>query len=396
MHISQPLAALLRPQKLDELVGQKQIIEQMRSYITSGKIPSMVFRWPPGSGKTTLAIVLSHELEADFVHLSWVSSKKSDLSEIIHQAQMNKWYNKRTIVFLDEIHRRNKAQQDALLPYVEDWTIILIGATTENPSFTINNALLSRTKVIVFDKHTEDDIVKFIESHISDIQRLYPWIEIPIETVELISRLANGDLRNALNLTEWWLMIQWTWILDPQTILIAYGKPVYYDRNGEEHYNIISAVHKSLRDSDADAACYRVQRMLQWWEDPLYICRRLVRFASEDIGPADNNALLLANTVYDVCAKLWMPECDNALMQLTLYLAKAKKNNICYVISQETKKDVMQFGNLPVPLHIRNAPSKLMKNLGYGKWYKYAHDYEDAKVDQEHFPDELRGRKYAE
>lgn len=392
--MNQPLAALLRPQKLDELVGQKQIIEQMRSYIASGKIPSMVFRWPPGSGKTTLATVLSHELEADFVHLSGVSSKKSDLSDIIHQAQMNKWYNKKTIVFLDEIHRWNKAQQDALLPYVEDGTIILIGATTENPSFTINNALLSRTKVIVFDKHTEDDIVKFIEGHMKEIQKLYPSIEIPIETVELISRLANGDLRNALNLTEGWLMIQGSWILDPQTVLIAYGKPVYYDRNGEEHYNIISAVHKSLRDSDADAACYWIQRMLQWWEDPLYICRRLVRFASEDIGPADNNALLLANTVYDVCAKLWMPECDNALMQLAIYLAKAKKNNIAYVVAQQTKQDVIQFGNLPVPMHIRNAPSKLMKNLWYGKWYKYAHDYEDAKVDQEHFPDELKGRRY--
>lgn len=390
----QPLAALLRPQKLHELVGQKSIVEQMKSYIASGKIPSMLFWWPPGSGKTTLAIVLSHELDADFVHLSGVSSKKSDLSEIIHRAQMNKWYNKRTIVFLDEIHRWNKAQQDALLPYVEDGTIILIWATTENPSFTINNALLSRTKVIVFDKHTEDDIVKFIEGHMDQIQKMYPWSEIPIETVELIARLANGDLRNALNLIEGWLMIQGKWMLDTQTVLIAYGKPVYYDRNGEEHYNIISAVHKSLRDSDGDAACYWIQRMLQWGEDPLYICRRLIRFASEDIGPADNNALLLANTVYDVCAKLGMPECDNALMQLALYLAKAKKDNSAYVIAQQAKQDVIQFGNLPVPIHIRNAPSKLMKNLWYGKWYKYAHDYEDAKVDQEHFPDELKGRKY--
>lgn len=392
--MNQPLAALLRPQRLDELVGQKSIIEQMRSYIASGKIPSMVFWWPPGSGKTTLAIALSHELEADFVHLSWVSSKKSDLSEIIHKAQMNKAYQKRTIVFLDEIHRWNKAQQDALLPYVEDGTIILIGATTENPSFTINNALLSRTKVIVFEKHTEDDIIKFIDSHVNTIQTVYPEIKLPIDSVELIARLANGDLRNALNLLEWWAMIQWEWILTPEVILHAYGKPVYYDRNGEEHYNIISAVHKSLRDSDGDAACYWIMRMLQWWEDPLYICRRLVRFASEDIGPADNNALLLANTTYDVCAKLWMPECDNAIIQLALYLAKAKKNNICYVISQETKQDVIQFGNLPVPMVIRNASSKLMKNLWYGKWYKYAHDYEDAHVEQDHFPDELKGRKY--
>lgn len=392
--MQQPLAALLRPQKLDEIVGQKSIVDQMRSYITSGKIPSMIFWWPPGSWKTTLATVLSHELEADFVHLSWVSSKKSDLSEIIYQAQRNKWYNKRTIVFLDEIHRRNKAQQDALLPYVEDGTIILIGATTENPSFTINNALLSRAKVIVFDKLAEDHIIKFIEGHLGEITKHYEWIEIPIEAVELIARLANGDLRNALNLLEWWLMVQAEGTLNAEAVLTAYGKPVYYDRNGEEHYNIISAVHKSLRDSDGDAACYRIMRMLQWGEDPLYICRRLIRFASEDIGPADNNAILLANTTYDVCAKLGMPECDNTLMQLALYLAKAKKNNICYVIAQETKQDVLQFGNLPVPLHIRNAPSKLMKNLGYGKWYKYAHDFEDAKVDQQHMPDELKDRKY--
>lgn len=392
--MNQPLAALLRPQRLDEIVWQKEIISQMRSYISSGKIPSMIFRWPPGSGKTTLAIVLSHELEADFVHMSWVSSKKSDLSEIIHQAQMNKWYKKKTIVFLDEIHRRNKAQQDTLLPYVEDGTIILIGATTENPSFTINNALLSRAKVIVFDKHTEDDIVKFMEWHLEEIQKIYPWIDIPIESVELVWRLANGDLRNALNLMEWGLMVQQSGTLNAEAILAAYGKPVYYDRNGEEHYNIISAVHKSLRDSDPDAACYRIMRMLKWWEDPLYICRRLIRFASEDIWPADNNALLLATTTYDVCAKLWMPECDNALMQLAIYLAKAKKNNICYVVAEEAKADVERFGNLPVPLHIRNAPSKLMKNLWYGKWYKYAHDYEDAQVDQEHFPGELKGRKY--
>ncbi len=392
--MQQPLAALLRPEKLDEIVGQKTIIDQMRSYITSGKIPSMIFWWPPGSWKTTLATVLSHELEADFVHLSWVSSKKSDLSEIIYQAQRNKWYQKRTIVFLDEIHRWNKAQQDALLPYVEDGTIILIWATTENPSFTINNALLSRSKVIVFDKLSEDNIIKFIEGHMKNVQWHYPWIEIPIEAIELIWRLANGDLRNALNLLEGWLMVQQSGILNAEAILAAYGKPVYYDRNGEEHYNIISAVHKSLRDSDGDAACYRIMRMLKWGEDPLYVCRRLIRFASEDIGPADNNALLLANTTYDVCAKLGMPECDNAIMQLALYLAKAKKNNICYVISQETKADIERFGNLPVPMHIRNAPSKLMKNLWYGKWYKYAHDFENAEVDQEHMPDELKGRKY--
>lgn len=391
----QPLASLLRPTSLNDIVGQSKIIDQMRIYITTGKIPSMIFRWPPWSGKTTLAIVLSHELDADFVHLSGVSSKKSDLNEIIDQAKKNKWYNKRTIVFLDEIHRRNKAQQDALLPYVEDGTIILIWATTENPSFTINNALLSRAKVVVFDAITPDDIKKFIQKNNDKIAIEYPDKKIPDDVITLIAELANGDLRNALNLLEAGLMVS-TEILISEDIMTAYGKPVYYDRNGDEHYNIISAVHKSLRDSDGDAACYRIQRMLAWWEDPLYVCRRLIRFASEDIGPADISALLLANTVYDTCAKLGMPECDNALMQLALYLAKATKNNICYVISLETKADIEKYGNLPVPMTIRNAPTKMMKELWYGKWYQYAHDYQDAKVDQQHLPDKLKDRKYGE
>lgn len=388
-----PLAASLRPSSLADVVWQHKIIQQMQSYIASGRIPSMIFRWSPGTGKTTLAIVLSQEIEADFVQLSGVSSKKSDLSDIIHQAQINKQYGKKTIVFLDEIHRRNKAQQDSLLPYVENGTLILIGATTENPSFTVNNALLSRSKVIVFDPLSSEDIKIFISKNVWTIEKLYPWKSISDEVITLIADLANGDLRNALNLLESALMLSETQVTS-ESIVTAFGKPVYYDRDGDEHYNIISAVHKSLRDSDGDAACYRIQRMLQWGEDPLYICRRLVRFASEDIGPADNNALLLANTVYETCAKLGMPECDTALMQLALYLAKAPKNNICYVISHQTKADIATYGNLPVPLHIRNAASKLMKELNYGKGYKYAHDFKDAVVEQQHFPDELKDRKY--
>ena len=388
-----PLAAALRPEMLDEIVGQQAVLRQIRSFLVSGKIPSLIFWGSPGTGKTTLATVLSHELDAQFIPLSGVSSKKSDLSEIIQQAQRNKQYGKRTIVFLDEIHRRNKAQQDALLPSVEDGTIILIGATTENPSFTINNALLSRCKVLVFETLSSEEIADFVAHNLDRIAAHYPNKTISTDVITRISLLANGDLRNALNLLESWLMLSGD-VVTEDDIMSAYGKPVYYDRDGEEHYNIISAVHKSLRDSDGDAACYWIQRMLQWGEDALYVCRRLVRFASEDIWPADNNALLLANTVYETCAKLGMPECDTALMQLALYLAKAPKNNICYVIAQETKADVIQYGNLPVPLHIRNAATKLMKWLWYGKWYKYAHDYKDAKVDQQHFPDELKERKY--
>lgn len=389
-----PLAALLRPKYIKDLVWQEKIIAQVQSYIQGWAIPSMIFWWPPWSWKTTLAIAISNELQADFIHLSWVSSKKSDLQDIIEQATVNKQYNKSTIVFLDEIHRWNKAQQDSLLPYVEEGTIILIGATTENPSFTINNALLSRCKVVVFDKHTEKDIEQFIFSHLETIYQHYPGRVVNNDIIVLISQLANWDLRNALNILEAGLMMKKSWDIDKAVIKSVFDKPLYYDRDGEEHYNIISAVHKSLRDSDGDAACYRIQRMLVAGEDPLYICRRLVRFASEDIWPADNNALLLANQVYDTCAKIWMPECDVAIFQLALYLAKAKKDNICYVISKETKKDIYTYGNLPVPMHIRNAPTKLMKELWYHKWYKYAHNFKDAIVDQEHFPDELKGRKY--
>ena len=393
--MSTPLAAALRPVSLDQIVGQDKIVQQMRSYLSSGQLPSLIFWWPPGTGKTTLATVLSHELDAQFVHLSGVSSTKSDLIEIIKQAKTNKQYGTRTIVFLDEIHRRNKAQQDALLPYVEDGTLILIGASTENPSFTINNALLSRAKVVVFDPLTSEEIASFIRTNLKQIADLSDGTAISDEIITLVAELANGDLRNALNLLEAWLLLA-DKDISKEDILTAYGKPIYYDRGGEEHYNIISAVHKSLRDSDGDAACYRIQRMLQGGEDPLYICRRLIRFASEDVWPADNNALLLATTVYDVCAKLGMPECGTALMQLAIYLANAKKNNICYVIDEATKADVRQYGNLPVPLPIRNAPTKLMKELDYGKGYKYAHDYEDAKIDQEHFPEKLKGRTYGD
>ena len=258
-----PLAALLRPTSISSMVGQEKMISTISSYIASGTVPSMIFWGPPGSGKTTLAMVLSREVNADFVHLSGVSSKKSDLSVILEQAQLNKKYAKKTIVFLDEIHRRNKAQQDALLPYVEDGTLILIGATTENPSFTVNNALLSRCKVIVFDKLAESDIETFLITKREEIAKHYPDREISDEVIRSIAELANGDLRNAINLLEAALMLKQQGEITKDDIMSAFGKPVYYDRDGEEHYNIISAVHKSLRDSDPDASCYRIQRMLQ-------------------------------------------------------------------------------------------------------------------------------------
>lgn len=339
-------------------------------------------------------MIISYQIQADFFQLSGVTSKKEDLKTIIDQAKINHQYGKTTIIFLDEIHRRNKAQQDTLLPHVEKGIITLIWATTENPSFTINNALLSRCRVFVFEKISEQDIVNFLHKNIETIEKKYPEIIIPETSLQLISKLGNGDLRNSINILESAIFLKKSGELTEDIILQGGQKSVYYDRDGEEHYNIISAVHKSLRDSDGDAACYWIQRMLVGGEDPLYVARRLLRFASEDIGPADNNALLLANQVYDAVAKIGIPECDIFLFQLALYLAKAPKNNITYKISLQTKEDIAKYGNIPVPMVIRNAPTKLMKDLGYGTGYQYAHDMPGHQTDNQHFPDELKGRKY--
>lgn len=392
----EPIPSLLRPENLEDFVWQEHLVGEwkaIRVFLESGKVPSMIFRWPPWVGKTTLALIISNVINADFYKMSGVTSKKDDLKKIIEQAKINSQYNKQTIVFLDEIHRRNKAQQDTLLPYVENWNIILIGATTENPSFTINNALLSRSRVFVFEKLEHKAILWFLKNNLVKIQNKYTDIKISDENLELISRLGNWDLRNSLNILESAILIRQKWEIDNDDILKAGQKAIYFDRDGEEHYNIISAIHKSLRDSDWNAACYRIQRMLMWWEDPLYLVRRLLRFASEDIWPADNNALLLANQVYDAVAKIWMPECDVFVFQLAMYLAKAKKDNTAYKVAIQTKQDVTKYWNLAVPIHLRNAPTKFMKEIGYWKWYKYFHDDNSAK-DQQHLPDELKWRKY--
>ena len=397
----EPLAFFLRPEKIENMVGQEKILENIKTFISNGSIPSMIFWWTPWCGKTTLAFVLSKVLNAEFYELSGVKSKKEDLNQILEHANQNKAYWTKTILFLDEIHRWNKAQQDSLLPFVESGLITLIGATTENPSFTINNALLSRCKVLVFEPLSEQNIFDFFKKSEEKILSKYPNLKLNDEILKTISSLANWDLRNACNLLEASIMLSKDWVINDEIIKQAFGKPTYYDRDGEEHYNIISAIHKSLRDSDPHAACYRIQRMLSAWEDPLYICRRLLRFASEDIWPADNNALLLANQVYDACHKIWMPECRVFIFQLALYLWKAPKNNICEKIDIATMSDVKKFGNLPVPMQICNAPTKLMWELGYGKWYQYAHDHPEnrqadgtIKMDNQHFPDELKSRKY--
>jgi putative ATPase len=310
----------------------------------------------------------------------------------------NREYNKRTILFLDEIHRWNKAQQDALLPYVEKGIITLIGATTENPSFTVISALLSRTKVFVFKQQTEENIFNLVKRIAKEE---YPEITINKKELETMANLANGDIRSALNILEMATTLALAEQEDNKKAKItnkilenAVQKPIYYDKNGEEHYNIISAIHKSMRSSNPDAAAYWVERMLSAGEDPLYIARRLLRFASEDIGNADPHAVVMANSVYETCQKLGMPECGVSLIQLAIYLANAPKDNSAYMAERMIKKDIEEYGNLPVPLHIRNAETKLMKDLGYGKGYEYDHDLENKKSDQQCLPDKLKNKKY--
>jgi putative ATPase len=401
MPIYEPLASKYRPSTLNEFVGQEHLVGDkgtIRKFLESGKIPSMIFWGPPGSGKTTLAYIISQNLYYDFHKLQAVTSGKDKLKKIIKVAVQNQQYGKKTILFIDEIHRWNKAQQDALLPYVEKGIITLIGATTENPSFRVINALLSRTKVFVFNEHTEEDIYKLIKK-IS--KKEYPDVEIKKPELELMANLANGDIRSALNILEMsTTLAESTKKKDVKAKVTkdilekAVQKPIYYDRDGEEHYNVISALHKSMRSSNPDAACYWTQRMLQGGEDPLYLARRMVRFASEDIGNADPQALVLANAVYDACNKLGMPECDVHLIQLAIYLSKAPKDNTAYKVSLDTKADIKKHGNLPVPMHFRNAETDLMKKIGYGKGYQYDHDLKSKKSNQQAMPDKLKDKKY--
>ncbi|MFA5623047.1 MAG: replication-associated recombination protein A [Candidatus Dojkabacteria bacterium] len=401
MSVYEPLASKYRPSSLDGFIGQEHLVGEsgpIRRFLQSGNIPSMIFWGPPGTGKTTLAYIISLNLYYDFYKMQAVASGKDALRKVIKIAIANQQYNKKTVLFLDEIHRWNKAQQDALLPYVEKGIIILIGATTENPSFTINSALLSRTKVFVFNQQTEQDI----ENLIKDIaKKEYPDISLPKKSIQILGELANGDIRSALNILEMGATLvqaskgdKKKAILSPETLYEVVQKPLYYDKHGEEHFNIISAIHKSMRSSNPDAAIYWVERMLSSGEDPLYVARRLLRFASEDIGNADPQAVILANSVYESCQKLGMPECGVFLIQLAIYLSNAPKDNSAYMAEIKAKEDIEKFGNLPVPMNLRNAESKLMKELGYGKGYEYDHDLESKKSKQQCLPDKLKGRKY--
>ncbi len=400
MSTLEPLASKYRPKSLDEFIGQQHLVGAngpIRKFLETGNVPSMIFWGPPGTGKTTLAYIISLNLYYDFYKMQAVNSGKEELRKILKIALNNQKYNKKTMLFLDEIHRWNKAQQDTLLPYVEKGLITLIGATTENPSFTIISPLLSRAKVFVFKQHTQQDIITLLKRV---IKKEYPKYKISKKVIDLIAELANGDMRSALNILEMSITLSDAgnkknkYIVSEEEIQRVIQKPLYYDREGEEHYNIISAIHKSMRSSNPDAASYWVGRMLSAGEDPLYIARRMIRFASEDIGNADPQALILANNVYEACQKVGMPECEVFLIQLAIYLSKAPKDNSAYTAELSVKEDIEKYGNLPVPMNIRNAPTKLMKELGYGKGYEYDHDLKNKKSNQQCLPDKLAKRRY--
>ncbi|MFH0739954.1 MAG: replication-associated recombination protein A [bacterium] len=392
-----PLADRMRPRNLEEFLGQDDILGQgriLRESISQDKIPSIIFWGPPGSGKTTLASIIANQTKADFVKFSAVTSGLKDLREVIKRAQGDEWQGKKTILFIDEIHRWNKAQQDALLPHVEKGLVTLIGATTENPSFEVRSALLSRCRVFVLKQLTESQIESILEKAVADKERGLGNLKLKIEdnVLKKISQMANGDARVALNVLEYAASLSNNISLD--IIKEAFQKSyLLYDKNGEEHYNIISALHKSMRGGDANAALYWLMRMLEAGEDPLYVARRIVRFASEDIGLANSRALEQAVAAYNACHFIGMPECNVILAQAVVYMAKCKKSNELYMACQKARKDIEQYGNLPVPLHIRNAPTKLMKDMGYGQDYKYSPDF-DYQETQEYLPAQLKNKKY--
>lgn len=402
--IPEPLAARLRPQNLEEYVGQTHLLgpgKVLRRLIESDQISSMIFWGPPGIGKTTLARIIANRTHSAFIDFSAVTSGIKEIRTVMQQAEQNRFCGERTIVFVDEIHRFNKAQQDAFLPFVEKGSIILIGATTENPSFEINSALLSRCKVFVLQALKTEELKSLLVRALKDSRGFGGQdIRISEDLLEMIANFANGDARNALSTLE---MVVLNGELDSRgTVTVTKEtveqctskKSLLYDKKGEEHYNLISALHKSMRNSDPDAAVYWLARMLEAGEDPLYVARRVTRFASEDVGLADPKALEIAVAAYQACHFIGMPECSVHLTQAVVYMALAPKSNALYVAYEEAKKDAIQQLAEPVPLVIRNGVTDLMKDLNYGKGYQYAHDTKEKLTDMQCLPDALLGREY--
>lgn len=398
-----PLASRLRPKRMEDFVGQEHLLGQgkmLRRLIQEDQISSMIFWGPPGVGKTTLAGIIAEKTQANFINFSAVTSGIKEIKEVMQQAESSRRMGLRTVLFVDEIHRFNKAQQDAFLPFVEKGSITLIGATTENPSFEVNAALLSRCRVFVLKALEEKDLVRLMKHALKSPDGFqYSNVKMTERQIQAVAAFANGDARTALNTLEMAVMngeisAEGITVTDEGLEQCISRKSLLYDKNGEEHYNLISALHKSMRNSDPDAAIYWMLRMLEGGENPLYIARRLVRFASEDIGMADSQALQVAVAAYQACHFLGVPECDVHLTHAVTYLAMAPKSNALYVACEECKHDVRTLRTEPVPLQICNAPTNLMKELNYGKGYQYAHDTQEKLTNMKCLPESLQGREY--
>jgi len=401
-----PLADRMRPKKFSEFIGQKHIIAEgkiLRKLVENDNLNSVIFWGPPGVGKTSLANIIANETKANFKSLSAVESGKKDLLIILKEAKEDfKNSNRKTILFVDEIHRWNKAQQDTLLPYVERGDVILIGATTENPSFEIISPLLSRSRVFILKLLESEDIIELVNQTLKDSDRGLGKYDIQIskEDIDLLAELSAGDARNALNCLE--IAFKINFIKDKKKVKISkedikealQKSHLIFDKKGEEFYNIISALHKSMRGSDANASLYWLARMLEAGVEPVYVARRVLRFASEDIGMANAEAMIQANAAFDACHKIGYPECTVHLAQAVVYCAKSKKSNLLYTAYNEAAKDAKNTSHLAVPIHLRNAPTKFMKKIGYGKDYKYTPDFENEDAGQDYLPEELKGKKY--